>query len=164
MPVVHWHNAVSNLADFGSLKDDCMDGWEHQSNHVERRALLERVYSSLGKLATPVVFLSGDVHSAGVFRLQHKDYPAAKVFQVTSSGISRVPAPESLKAAISVGGELTGMPKVRFERWYAMAGAKNFALFSVRPSLDGNQTEVLVELHWPAGQDGEVTKRRVVLK
>ncbi|MDD0973771.1 alkaline phosphatase D family protein [Pseudomonas fontis] len=164
VPVVHWRSAVSNYADIGSLKDDCMDGWEHDTNLKERRALLDRVYTALGKRGVVVTFLSGDVHSAGVFRLLHKDYPAAKVFQVTSSAVSRMPAPEALKVAISPGGEMSGMPKVHYERWYAMAGWKNFALLCVRPSLDGTQTEVLVELHWPNGDDGEVTKRRVLLK
>ncbi|MNG09699.1 hypothetical protein D3C84_931270 [compost metagenome] len=111
-----------------------------------------------------MVFLSGDVHCAAVFRLLHKQYPAAKVFQVTSSAISRLPAPDMLKMAISGGGEMPGIANMVCERWYAMAGSKNFALLSVRPSLDGKQTEVLVELHWPSGEDGELTKRRVLLK
>lgn len=164
VPVTHWRNAVTNGADFGSLKDDCMDEWDHTTNQAERNVLLGQVYSALGKSSKPVVFLSGDVHCAAVFRLLHKQYPAAKVFQVTSSAISRMPAPGILKVAISAGGEMPGLTDIICERWYAMAGSKNFAMLSVRPSLDGSQTEVLVELHWPSGEDGELTKRRVLLK
>ncbi|QBF26920.1 alkaline phosphatase family protein [Pseudomonas tructae] len=164
VPVMHWKSAVTNGADVGSFKDDCMDEWDHKSNQAERKVLLDQVYAALGKSAKPVVFLSGDVHCAAVFRLLHKQYPAAKVFQVTSSAISRIPAPGGLKLAISTGGEMPGLANMLCERWYAMAGSKNFALLSVRPSLDGTQTEVLVELHWPSGEDGELTKRRVVLR
>ena len=59
---------------------------------------------------------------------------------------------------------MPGVKDIVCERWYAMAGSKNFAMLQVRPSLDGSQTEVLVELHWPGGDDGELTKRRVLLK
>lgn len=164
VPVMHWRNAVTNYADIGSFKDDCMDEWDHESNQAERKRLLDAVFEALGNSARPVVFLSGDVHCAAVFRLLHKRYPAAKVFQVTSSAISRMPAPGVLKLAISAGGSMPGVKDVICERWYAMAGSKNFAMLQVRPSLDGSQTEVLVELHWPGGDDGELTKRRVLLK
>ncbi|PWB35139.1 hypothetical protein DCO48_03915 [Pseudomonas sp. SDI] len=59
---------------------------------------------------------------------------------------------------------MAGMPKVHFERGYAMTGFNNFALFTVRPSLDNSHTGVLVELHWSNGADGELSKRRVLFK
>jgi alkaline phosphatase D len=36
-------------------------------------------------------------------------------------------------------------------------------MIRVRSLDQGNDAEVVVDLHWPGGEEGEVTKRRVVL-
>ena len=58
---------------------------------------------------------------------------------------------------------MDGNKDVSCERLYALTGAKNFAMIRVRSLDQGNDAEVVVDLHWPGGEEGEVTKRRVVL-
>jgi alkaline phosphatase D len=95
--------------------------------------------------------------------MQHRKFPAARVYQVTSSAISRKPAPKISLIGISSGGPMDGNKDVSCERLYALTGAKNFAMIRVRSLDQGNDAEVVVDLHWPGGEEGEVTKRRVVL-
>lgn len=163
VPVVHWIDRLVNFADMGESKDDFMDEWGHESNHWERNALLEAVFKHADTSGKKIVFLSGDVHCASAFRLRHKSHPAAKVFQVTSSAISRKPAPGISKIGIASGGRMDGNDKVSFERLYAMAGYKNFAMFHVRLTDSADTTEVLVDLCWPGGEEHEVTHKRLNL-
>lgn len=163
VPVVHWIDRLVNYADLGEAKDDFMDEWGHESNHWERDQLLGAIFKRVDKTGETVVFLSGDVHCASVFRMRHRRFPAAKVFQVTSSAISRKPAPKISLLGISSGGPMDGNKEVSCERLYALAGAKNFVLIRVRPSEGVNEAVVTVDLHWPGGEEGEVTRRRILL-
>lgn len=163
VPVVHWIDRLVNYADLGEAKDDFMDEWGHETNWVERNQLLDAVFKRIDQSGKKLVFLSGDVHCASVFRMQNRKFPAAKIYQVTSSAISRKPAPKISMLGISSGGPMDGNKDVSCERLYALTGAKNFAMIMVR-SLDRDQEpEVIVDLHWPGGEEGEVTKRRVVI-
>jgi alkaline phosphatase D len=95
--------------------------------------------------------------------MQHRKFPAARVYQVTSSAISRKPAPKISLIGISSGGAMDGNKDVSCERLYALTGAKNFAMIRFKSPLPGADAEIIVDLHWPGGEEGEVTKRRVVL-
>ena len=162
VPVVHWIDRLVNYVDLGEAKDDFMDEWGHETNWTERNQLLETVFRQIDKSGRKLVFLSGDVHCASVFRMQHRKFPAARVYQVTSSAISRKPAPKISLIGISSGGAMDGNKDVSCERLYALTGAKNFAMIHVVVD-PGNDAEIIVNLHWPGGEEGEVTKRRVVL-
>ena len=163
VPVVHWIDRLVNYVDLGEAKDDFMDEWGHETNWIERNQLLQTIFASIYKSGRKLVFLSGDVHCASVFRMQHRKFPAARVYQVTSSAISRKPAPKISLIGISSGGPMDGNKDVSCERLYALTGAKNFAMIRVRSLDQENDAEVIVDLHWPGGEEGEVTKRRVVL-
>ncbi len=162
VPVLHWVDRLVNYVDLGEAKDDFMDEWGHETNWKERNRLLDAAFGEIAKSGRPLVFLSGDVHCASVFRLRHRKFPAARVYQVTSSAISRKPAPKISLIGISSGGPMDGHPDVSSERLYALTGSKNFSLIRARAKDDGS-AEVIVELHWPGGEDGEVTKRRMEL-
>lgn len=162
VPVLHWVDRLVNYVDLGEAKDDFMDEWGHESNWKERNQLLDTVFSEVANSGRPLVFLSGDVHCASAFRLQHRKHPAARVYQVTSSAISRKPAPKISLLGISSGGPMDGHADVSSERLYALTGNKNFSLLRARTKDDG-RAEVVVDLHWPGGEEGEVTKRRLVL-
>lgn len=108
VPVVHWADRMVNYADLGESKDDFLDEWGHETNWAERNLLLEAIFAHASAHPTKLVFLSGDVHCASVFRLRHRRFPAAQVFQVTSSAISRKPAPKLSLLGITSGGPFDG--------------------------------------------------------
>lgn len=163
VPVLHWVDALVNYADLGGAKDDFQDEWDHETNQFERAELLNAAFTNLDAKGKTLVFLSGDVHCASVFKLTHKKFRAAKVFQVTSSAISRKPAPTVSLVGITSGGALTGCKDVRSERLFALTGNKNFAMLKVR-QLDTDHDEVTVDLCWPGGEEGEITRKSIVLK
>ena len=163
VPLVHWIDRVVNYADLGEAKDDFMDEWGHKTNWVERNQLLDAVFRQIDKSGRKLVFLSGDVHCASVFRMQHRRFPSARIYQVTSSAISRKPAPKISLIGISSGGDLDGNENVSCERLYALAGAKNFAMIRFKSPLPGGDAEIIIDLHWPGGGEGEVTKRRILI-
>ncbi len=49
-----------------------------------------------------IVFLSGDVHIAGAFKLYHRRYPAARVHQLTSSGITYAGLSEMMRRGLQL--------------------------------------------------------------
>ncbi|MDE2388879.1 MAG: hypothetical protein KGN35_07345, partial [Betaproteobacteria bacterium] len=108
-----------------------------------------------------LVFLSGDVHCASVFRLRHKKYRGAKVYQLTSSAISRKPAPSISYLGITNGGAMDGNDNIYSERLFALAGNKNFSIFRVRQNQSGVQTAT-ADLYWPSGDSGEISKKQIV--
>ena len=163
VPILHWIDRLVNYASLGEAKDDFMDEWGHKTNWGERNRLLEAVFRQIDQSGRKLVFLSGDVHCASVFRLKHRKFPSARIYQVTSSAISRKPAPQLSLLGISSGGAMDGNKEVTCERLYALAGAKNFAMIRCKtPSFEAD-VEIIVDLHWPGGEEGEVTRRRISL-
>lgn len=161
VPVVHWARYVEKF-DIGPLKDDLRDEWEHESNHTERNTLLDAIllYSDTNEI--PVVILSGDVHCASVFALESYDsYPKAKVFSVTSSSISRKPAPEIAETFIKPSGKIDGYTQGRATRFYTLTGAYNFVLLEFEKK-DG-KVSLVADLYWPGGKEREATKKRIQL-
>lgn len=90
VPVVHLHGLFVNSLDIPYLEytDDLRDHWEHESNWQERNHLLAKIFEFSQQRQRPVIMLSGDVHLGAAFQIFHDDYPHAKVFQITSSGIA----------------------------------------------------------------------------
>jgi hypothetical protein len=64
---------------------------------------------------------------------------------------------------ITSGSTLAGCTDIRSERLFALTGNKNFAMMKVR-QLDTDHDEVTVDLCWPGGEEGEVTRKSIVLK
>lgn len=90
VPVVHLSSFAINKIDltlFG-YQDDQRDHWEHETNWDERNRMLGLVFKLSQETKRPVIFLSGDVHIGAAFQLSHPHFPGAKVFQLTSSGIT----------------------------------------------------------------------------
>lgn len=160
VPVVHWVDRLVNYADLGEAKDDFKDEWGHETNQWERNQLLETLFKSIDQTGKKVVFLSGDVHCASIFRIRHRKFPAAKVYHATSSAISRKPAPKLSLIGISSGGAMENNDNVFTERLYALTGSNNFLMVRARP---GANPEIVIELNWAGGDEGEITKRRIVL-
>jgi len=151
VPVVHWKSIVMTAGSmFKSLRDDLMDEWDHRTNHAERNFILEKIFSTFDAEGRTLVFLSGDVHCAAAFRLQHRNYRKANVFQVTSSAISRQPAGSATAIGIARSGTLNGNKNVEFSHLFSHSEDKNFAIVHVR-----DNASVTVDLCWPGGDGGE---------
>ncbi|WP_271274321.1 alkaline phosphatase D family protein [Aliamphritea hakodatensis] len=161
VPVVHWGVLVS-MMDIGSVKDDLRDEWEHDTNHKERNILLDAMLKCSHDQGCPVTVLSGDVHSASVYQLENRDkFPNAKVFNATSSAISRKPAPAKAEMLIRSTGNINGYEGGYATRLYALSGQHNFLM--VNTNLEDGTASVSVDLYWPAGDDGELTQKRIKL-
>lgn len=90
VPVVHLYSFFINNIDLTLMgyQDDQRDHWEHRSNWDERNCLLDKLFEFSQETGKPVVFLSGDVHIGAAFTLSHDRFPNAKIYQLTSSGIT----------------------------------------------------------------------------
>ncbi len=160
VPVVHWKSIVLTAGSIiDSLRDDLRDEWDHRSNHDERNFLLENIFAAFNDEGRTLVFLSGDVHCAAAFRLQHKNYRNSNIFQITSSAISRMPAGLAVSAGIAKSGTLRGNKNVQFEHIFSHSEDKNFAIFHVR-----NSESITVDLCWPGGTEGEAVIKTIQLE
>lgn len=168
VPVVHWGPFVASL-DIGPVQDDLRDEWDHESNTGERNKLLKAVFKYSHDNNVPVTFLSGDVHCASVYQLEDTEsYTRARVFNGTSSAISRKPAPEKAEWFFKKSGRLKGYPngdgnasEAEVDRLYAFSGAYNF--FLVTAEERGGEVSVAIDLCWPAGTQGELGRKRIQL-
>lgn len=159
VPVVHWKSIVLTAgALLGSSKDDVLDEWDHPDNHEERNLLLDSIFSALNDGGRTLVFISGDVHCAAAFRLQHRTYRQANVFQITSSAISRMPAGLVASGGIANSGTLNGNDDVQFSHLFSHSQDKNFAIFHVKDS-----DSITVDLCWPGGEQGETVIKTIAL-
>ena len=159
VPMVHWSSfIVSNGTIIKTAKDDLQDEWEHGSNRYERNQLLDIIFSALEIKGKTLVFLSGDVHAAAVYRLRHKKYRNAKIYQVTSSAISRMPAGELAALGLAGTGTMEGNADVHQESLFGHTSDKNFAIIHI-----GDDQAVTVDLHWPGGTEGESVIKSIAL-
>ncbi|RON34435.1 hypothetical protein BK661_10170 [Pseudomonas frederiksbergensis] len=160
VPFVHWKSIVLTAGSLiDSLRDDLLDEWDHPTNHDERNFVLERIFAALNAEGRTLVFLSGDVHCAAAFRLQHQNYRKANVFQITSSAISRMPAGPAVSVGIAKSGTLSGNQNVQFEHMFSHSEDKNFAIFHVKHS-----ESITVDLCWPGGTEGEAVIKTIQLE
>ena len=107
-----------------------------------------------------MTILSGDVHSASVYQIENEAYPSARIYNATSSAISRKPAPAKAELFIRKTGKMEGYDGYA-SRIYAKSGDYNFLVINV-DVIEG-ETEINLELCWPNGKDGELAIKRISL-
>lgn len=161
VPMVHWNETFVNTADFGSLKDDFMDEWGHKTNHEERNQVLDLLLKRSHKSGQSIVILSGDVHCASAFRITNERYPKAKLFNVTSSAISRSPAPKLATSAIQKTAPIDSYPGGKFEQLYRFSGANNFAL--INADYRDGELSLSASLYWTWPGTDNVTHKVLLL-
>ena len=109
----------------------------------------------------PVTILSGDVHSASIYQIENQNkFPRARVFNATSSAISRKPAPSKAELLIKKTGKIDGYKGGYATRLYALSGEYNFIVATVDETGDPS---VEIDLYWPGGDDGELTQKKLRL-
>lgn len=163
VPVVHLKDFVLNWLDLPALglADDLRDEWEHEEHGRELNLLLELVFDYSHKTGKPVVFLSGDVHVGAAFKLSRRNQRNARVFQLTSSGITYCKSPgRLLKLIVKTNGEIenTREPKVTYQRLHVLA-ENNFGI--VRGSKQQGKG---LELYWDLYGNGSSEEEIVKLK
>ena len=171
VPVVHAKSFVVNYLDVLSVADDMRDEWEHESNWVERDVLLDAAFAAAKDNGKSLYFLSGDVHIGAAFRMTHKKYPDATVYQLTSSAITYdLPWAKASALALVVNdhGLLqrdkdNSQPNVAFQLLMEPCKTNNFAIINVQRN-DQGKTVVNWDLYGSAEQRATVTKlERLVL-
>jgi alkaline phosphatase D len=159
VPVVHVRDWVLNhldVAELLSLADDLRDAWCHRSRWAERDRLLDAAFAWSHDHQKPVVFLSGDVHAGASFRLRHPQYPKARVWQLTTSPITRARELHAglarlvtrAEGALGYPDETPPQDRVTFERLGPVCGENNFALIEVTLAASG-----ACAITWRAYQD-----------
>jgi alkaline phosphatase D len=162
VPVVHLTNFVTNFLDLPALglADDLRDEWEHKSNYAERNTLLDGLFDYSASHNKPVIILSGDVHIGAAFKLTRKGKTGARVYQLTSSGITFAKSPgKLLRLVVRDRGELDGLPKSKrtfLERLHVFVD-NNFAFVHSWLRDDGT-LELAWDLFGSTGAAGEVVR------
>jgi len=168
VPVVHVANFIVNHLDipFLGLADDFRDEWEHDSNWDERNQILDATFDLSESAGKPIVFLSGDVHVAAAFKLFRKTRPAARVYQLTSSGITYAAAPPGLKFAVRENGEL-GDSKARlkgnptaFRLLHRVLSQNNYGI--VEADCTGASPAIQWHIYGNTGQADEVMRLKAL--
>lgn len=167
VPVIHVCNFLVNHLDSTllGLADDLRDEWEHESNWVERDIMLDAIFKFSHTTDKKVFFLSGDVHIGASFKLRRDNFPKAKVFQLTSSGITYARAPGwLLRLAVKdegVLGHKKDAPETKF-KLSKICDDNNFAFIQVNKDLNGN-VEVAWDLYANTGKYDEITKQKRII-
>ncbi len=174
VPVVHWHSTFVNGLDVSIAKDDFRDEWDHESNYSERDKMLDQVFAYSREGGKPIIFLSGDVHCAAAFKLTRsgEGNSKAKVFQFTSSAITRPPAPKIVSLMVLESGKLghnkdapkKGAPKkhiTKFEKLLFVA-RHNFGLIRCK-STKNNGMEIWGHLYSSDNEENELICSRIKL-
>jgi len=164
VPVVHWTGFAVNTGDVLGAKDDFRDEWEHETNHVERDKVLDAVFAQSHKTCVPIAFLSGDVHMSAVYRLTNRKFRNAKVFQITSSPITRPPAPCIVDIILSDKGTLKTGQKDSAYRYRRLAKfhTRNFCILKSETSNEGG-LHLYVDFYGEAEDQDEMCRKRIKL-
>lgn len=170
VPVVHFNSFIVNSLDIPYWKytDDFRDHWEHDSNWTERNLLLGKVFEWSQKTKQMVVFLSGDVHMGAAFKLSHEQFPAARVFQLTSSGIAYaalgkfgLKVLETLvKDQGSLGDNKDNVP-YKFQNLY-LCPRNNFSIIRVKQMSNG-ELSVIYDLFSSDKDNAKLENKRIEL-
>lgn len=166
VPVIHLSEFIANVADLPllGLADDLRDEWEHESNQKERDRVLDRVFEYSAKARKRVVFLSGDVHVAAAFRMTRGSHPDARVYQLTSSGITFAAAPgRALQLVVREAGTLdhsAGGKPTSFRRLHVFPD-NNFGLIHAERRAGGG-VDLAWDLYGSTGEPDEIVKLRRV--
>jgi alkaline phosphatase D len=117
-----------------SLLDDLRDSWEHPTHDDERKVLMDALFAA-ARRGIRVCVLSGDVHTAAVFRLQDRTRKHT-IYQLTSSAITyNVGRVAGWLLALAAKGNGNTRDGYRFER-LALYRRSNFAMVRVDPAKD----------------------------
>jgi alkaline phosphatase D len=164
VPVVHWSDFAVNSFDVLSAKDDFRDEWDHETNHDERDKILELLAKHSEEKKTPVIFLSGDVHMSAVFKLTNSKFRKARLFQVTSSPISRPPAEAITGVILSNKGKMKTKGKYNGYNYERLAKfrSRNFCLLKSQLS-DTGCLSLNVDFYGETDDDDEIKMKRVKL-
>lgn len=162
VPVVHLKDFVANYLDLPALgiADDLRDEWEHESNWDERNRLLDEVFEFSHQTGKPVVFLSGDVHIGAAFQLHRRGKENARVFQLTSSGITYCKAPgKVLRLITRENGDMAGIPdgsRTWFERLHIFDD-NNFGFLRTQTGED-DAVNISWDLYGKGERPGELVR------
>lgn len=146
VPLLHLHGFLVNqdgnpIADWANLQDDLRDAWEHDTHKKERTMIMEALFN-VSRKGIKVSILSGDVHTAAVFRIKDKESNNV-IYQLTSSAItynkSRIMGWLLGKGVPDEGLTPEGYS---FER-LALYTDSNFSLIRVDPTAD----EIIFQLY-----------------
>lgn len=168
VPVVHIANFIVNTFDIPllGLADDFRDEWEHKSNWDERNQILDEVFDLSQASGKQIVFLSGDVHVAAAFKLFRQSSPEARVYQLTSSGITYAASPPGLKFAVRDNGKL-GDSDLRqrnnptfFNLLHRVLSQNNFGI--VEATSSGAKPEINWHIYGNTGQTDEVMRLKAL--
>lgn len=169
VPVVHGDSFLVNILDIPYLKytDDFRDHWEHQSHWEERNQMLRPLFQWSNHTQKPVIFLSGDVHVATVFKMSHPEFPQARVFQLTSSPLSTAIGKlekQFLKIFVKDYGQLGDFREnvpYQFRNIYVSSN-QNFGILHLRE--EEGKLSMIFDLFSSTGKkDGIIEKKRVNL-
>ena len=164
VPVVHWTGFAVNTGDVLGAKDDFRDEWDHETNHAERDKVLNAVFSYSHKTRVPVAFLSGDVHMSAVFRLTNRNFRDAKVFQITSSPITRPPAPGIADIILSNKGTLKTGKKDSAYRYRRLAKfhSRNFCILKSEMLIEDG-INLYIDFYGESEDQDEMRRKRIKL-
>lgn len=163
VPVIHANDYIVNVADINALglADDLRDEWDHYSNQHERNRLLKECFILSQNTGKPVVFLSGDVHVGASFSLFCRQYPGARLYQITSSAITYAKTPGGLlKLIVKNRGKLSNSDlDIDYERLGDVFPGRNFSLMKYQ-KVNGKS-----QLFWDLyGKSGEIDNAVIKLK
>jgi alkaline phosphatase D len=164
VPVIHWTGFAVNAGDILGAKDDFRDEWDHDTNHVERDKLLDAVFAKSHEIKAPAIFLSGDVHMSAVFHLANRNFRGARVFQVTSSPITRPPAPEIAGLILNEKGTLKSGKNDTAYRYRRLAKfhTRNFCILKSEVSAT-QDVGLHVDFYGESEDRDEMRRKRVTL-
>lgn len=171
VPVVHFKSMIVNTLDVPYFKytDDFRDHWDHESNWSERNQLLGKVFQFSQETKRPVIFLSGDVHMGAAFKISHEQFPEARVFQLTSSGISYAAMSEFgrrlLEMLVQEKGNLgdhRGNTPYQMQNLY-ICRHNNFGIVRVKEKNSG-ELSIIYDLFYSSQQaEGRIEAKRIEL-
>lgn len=159
------HSELSGYSLLG-LADDLRDEWEHEKNWHERNQILDAIFDLSHAKRKPVVFLSGDVHVAAAFKLFRTNRSNARVYQLTSSGITYASAPPGLRFVVRENGKLGDSSQrlkdnpTSFNLLHRVVSKNNFGVVEVK--LSDQQPEVIWNVYGNSGESDEVAALKPV--
>ena len=139
VPLLHMTPVIVNAddtvaADLTGLQDDLRDAWEHELHDSERKAVVNALFET-ARRGMKISVLSGDVHTAAVFRMVDNKHQSV-IYQLTSSAITyNMPRMLGWLLGNTVPDEGMSRDGYRFER-LALYTDSNFSIVRVDPVAD----------------------------
>lgn len=130
VPLLHLSAVAGKFGSLAkSLQDDLRDSWDHKIHDAERKEFTDALFAT-ARRGIHVSVLSGDVHTAAVFRIKDKATDNV-IYQLTSSAITyNVPRISGWLMAAAAAGRGKTRDGHAFER-VALYRDSNFAMIHV---------------------------------